>query len=365
MINTVVVQVVQHILSLAAQCEFNPEELMAAINLDAQYLENLDGRISCETFYALWHEIMQRSGDPSIGLRMATVDCQNTSAVVVQSAYCSPTIGEALKRLVQYSQVANTGRTINLEIKAEVARISFASAVGFRIAMPITYCQWCLANLVLQGRQITGVDWVPLEVGFQCAPPDDLTQYHHLFRSPLAFYQPVNYLLIEAEFLQHPLRTANPALSVILDRYAAALLAKLPKPESFIDSVTQMIAEELHKGEPGLEAIANRLGYAPRTLQRRLKEVGTSYQELLAKTRSQFAIQYLQEEHIAISEIACLLGFSEASAFHRAFKRWTGRSPGEFRACAYVASVSAKTGVAESTTLARWRSIPNVDKHFS
>ena len=152
---------------------------------------------------------------------------------------------------------------------------------------------------------------------------------------------------------------------MILDRYAAALLAKLPKPESFIECVTQLIAEELHKSEPGIEAISSRLGYAPRTLQRKLKEVGTSYQELLDKTRSQFAIQYLQEEQIAISEIACLLGFSEASAFHRAFKRWTGLSPGEFRACSYVDNVSVKTGVAESTSLASSRSIPNVDKHLS
>ena len=199
MINTVVVQVVQHILSLAAQFELDPKELMRAIELDAQSLENLDGRISCEIFYTLWHEIMQQSGDPSIGLRMATADHQLTSAIVVQSAYCSPTIGEALKRLVQYSQVANTGRTITLEIQAKVAQISFASAVGFRLTMPIAYGQWCLANLVLQGRQITGVDWVPLQVGFQCAPPDDLTQYHHLFRSPLVFHQPVNYLSIPAE----------------------------------------------------------------------------------------------------------------------------------------------------------------------
>ena len=159
------------------------------------------------------------------------------------------------------------------------------------------------------------------------------------------------------------MQTANPALSAILDRYAAALLAKLPKPENFTESVTQLIAEELHKSEPGIEAIASRLGYAPRTLQRKLKEVGTSYQELLDKTRSQFAAQYLQEKHIAISEIAGLLGFSEASAFHRAFKRWTGMTPSEFRACSYVASVSANTGVAESTLLARSRSMPKAERH--
>jgi AraC-like DNA-binding protein len=359
--NTVNAQVVHYILSLAAQCNLVREELMAAIALDAKHLENMDGRIPCEMFYALWHEMMQRSNDPCIGLYMATLDNQDISAVVAHSAYCSPTVGEGLKRLVQYAQIANTARDVTFEIQAGVARVSFASAAHCHLSMPLAYCQWCLANTVLQARKATGVDWIPLQVGFQCAPPDDLTLYHHLFRSPLVFNQPVDSVSMEVEFLQQPLLTANRALSVILDRYAESLLAKLPKPENFTDSV----AEELHRCEPGIEAIASRLGYAPRTLQRKLKEAGTSYQELLDKTRWHLAAHYLQEEHITIHEVACLLGFSEASAFHRAFKRWTGMSPGEFRAHSYVASVSAKTGVAERTTLASSRSMPSVDKHLS
>ena len=363
--NTVNAQVVQYVLSLAAQCNLVREELMTAIGLDANHLDNMDDRIPCETFYALWHEIVQRSGDPCIGLHMATLDNQDISAVVAHSAYCSPTVGEGLQRLVQYAQIANTARDVTLDIQAGVARISFASAAHCHFAMPLAYCQWCLANTVLQARKATGVDWVPLQVGFQCAPPANLTPYHQLFRSSLVFNQPVDSVSMAVEFLEQPLLTANRTLSVILDRYAETLLAKLPQPESFIDGVIQLIAEELHKSEPGIEAIASRLGYAPRTLQRKLKEVDTSYQELLNKTRWQLAAHYLQEEQITIHEVACLLGFSEASAFHRAFKRWTGLSPGEFRTHSYVASVSAKTGVAERTTLASSRSMPSVAKHLS
>ena len=337
MSNTVNVQVVQHILSTADQCGLSSAELMAAIRMDAKHLENTSGRIPCETFYALWDEMMQRSGDPCIGLRMATLDNQDTPAVVAHSAYCSATVGEGLKHLVQYSQIANTGRDVALEIQDEVARVSFASAAHSRLAMPVAYCQWCLANTVLQARKFTGVDWIPLQVGFQSAPPKDLTPYHHLFRSPLAFNQPVDSISIETAFLQQPLLTANRPILVLLERYAETLLNKLPKPENFTARVAQLIAEELNQCEPGIEAISLRLSYAPRTLQRKLKEAGTSYQELLDKTRWQLAAHYLQEEHITIHEVACLLGFSEASAFHRAFKRWTGMSPGEFRACSNVA----------------------------
>jgi AraC-like DNA-binding protein len=80
-----------------------------------------------------------------------------------------------------------------------------------------------------------------------------------------------------------------------------------------------------------LTAIAQHLGYAPRTLQRKLEEAGTSYHALLDDMRRELSIYYLREAHIAVSEVAFLLGFSETSAFHRAFRRWMGVSPGEFR----------------------------------
>jgi AraC-like DNA-binding protein len=84
-------------------------------------------------------------------------------------------------------------------------------------------------------------------------------------------------------------------------------------------------------GDPGLIAIATQLGYAPRTLQRKLQEAGTAYHILLDEMRRELSIYYLREQKIAVSEVAFLLGFSEASAFHRAFRRWMGVSPGEFR----------------------------------
>ncbi|MDF5729485.1 MAG: AraC family transcriptional regulator [Rhizonema sp. PD38] len=124
---------------------------------------------------------------------------------------------------------------------------------------------------------------------------------------------------------------SDPGLGRILDRYIEVLLAKLPQSGSFIDSVCREISRELRGGNLEVEAITKRLGFVSRTLQRKLKEAGTSYQELLDETRQSLSTHYLQEQHITVSEVAFLLGFSEASAFSRAFKRWTGTTPGEFR----------------------------------
>ncbi|MGA9526123.1 MAG: helix-turn-helix transcriptional regulator, partial [Myxococcaceae bacterium] len=108
-------------------------------------------------------------------------------------------------------------------------------------------------------------------------------------------------------------------------------LARLPKADDFVLQVRQRVTSALSGGEPTLEAIASQLAITPRTLQRRLKEHGTTYQLLLEELRRELALRYLRDHGLEISEVAFLLGFSEPSAFHRAFRRWTGTTPLSFR----------------------------------
>ena len=98
-----------------------------------------------------------------------------------------------------------------------------------------------------------------------------------------------------------------------------------------VDQVRSIIASEFRGGDPSLEHVAEQLAMTPRTLQRKLHEIGTSHNELLDQMRRQLAMRYLREREMAICEVAYLLGFSESSSFHRAFKRWTGVTPKEFR----------------------------------
>ncbi|MEH2184414.1 helix-turn-helix domain-containing protein [Nostoc sp.] len=172
---------------------------------------------------------------------------------------------------------------------------------------------------------------MPLKVGFQHSLPEEISAYHRLFRAPVEFAQPINEIVFDSTFLSSPLLKSDPGLGRVLDRYIEDLLAKLPQSGSFIDGVRREISIQLRGGNLEVETIAKRLGFVSRTLQRKLKEAGTSYQELLDETRQSLSIYYLQEQQMAVSEVAFLLGFSEASAFYRAFKRWTGTTPSEFR----------------------------------
>ena len=117
----------------------------------------------------------------------------------------------------------------------------------------------------------------------------------------------------------------------MLDRYAESLLSALPRTESFLTRLQHLMAQELRGREPKLDAIAAQLGYSPRTLQRKLQQANTSFQHLLDDIRQELALQYLKDTSLTTSEIAFLLGFSENSAFNRAFRRWTTMTPGEYR----------------------------------
>jgi AraC-like DNA-binding protein len=120
-------------------------------------------------------------------------------------------------------------------------------------------------------------------------------------------------------------------LSSIVEAQASAMLEAAPAGEGAIDSIRRVLTDELCDGEPTLERVAKRLHMSGRTLHRRLKEQGASFRLVVGEVRLELARRYLRERQATIGEIAFLLGFSEPSAFHRAFKRWTGHSPAAFR----------------------------------
>jgi AraC-like DNA-binding protein len=120
-------------------------------------------------------------------------------------------------------------------------------------------------------------------------------------------------------------------LHPVLETHAAALVRTLPAIDTTSDRVRRVLAAELCDGEPSLDRIAGRLHTSPRTLHRRLTVQGTTFRRLVADVRRELAERCLTEGKLAIGESAFLLGYSEASVFHRAFKRWTGQQPVAFR----------------------------------
>ena len=176
------------------------------------------------------------------------------------------------------------------------------------------------------------MNFIPLEVRFPHCAPDDISEHQRFFACKLQFECERSELVFARELLEAPLVKADPALQAILEAQVVAVIQKLPKGEAATDAVRRYLASELGKGQPTLQQIAPRLHMSARSLRRRLDEERTSFRQILSEVRRELALRHLMEGRLAIGEIAFLLGFSEPSAFHRAFKQWTGQAPHAYRA---------------------------------
>jgi AraC-like DNA-binding protein len=180
-------------------------------------------------------------------------------------------------------------------------------------------------------RMMVGSQWAPLEVRFAHPAPEQISEHLRIFRAPVLFGYSTNAFVIDREFLERQIPAADERLYQIMRRYLERVLEEMPQEDEVLASVRRAIAESMREGEPNLTQVAKKMAMGPRTLQRQLKEQGIEFKKLVADTRRRFALSYLGNRRNTLTEIAFLLGYSEVSAFNRAFKRWTGSTPLAYR----------------------------------
>jgi AraC-like DNA-binding protein len=187
------------------------------------------------------------------------------------------------------------------------------------------------AAVVHMCRLSAGEAFDPLRVLLRRAEPPCAEQFTEYFRAPVEFEAGRDALLLPTEALQAPLPTANLEIAHASEKVIQGYLAGLDRTEIAVQ-VTARLVELLPSGDASEQAVADALHMSLRSLQRKLKAEGTSYKALLDSTRRDLAVQYVRSSRMSINEITYLLGFSEPGNFSRAFKRWTGTSPSQFRA---------------------------------
>ena len=327
---TIQARSVNKIVSFATTYGVDPASLYRAVSLDPVILKDPDHRIPFAQLVALYEAAARLSGDDAFGLHLGETVDPRVFDVLGYVVINSPTIGEALARVARYHSIWQDGAVLDLEILKGKAKITYRY-----LDRSITECrqdnEMTLAAVISLGRLVTDSQWKALEVHFAHPAPHDSSEYSRVFKAPVKFDQDACRLIFDASSLSLRIDKADPGLSIVLDRHAEQLLAAHPPTYSIVDYVRLSIKGELKGGDPSLERIAAKLRLSGRTLQRRLRERNSSHNELLDEVRKEHAVRYLGEQHMAVCEVAYLLGFSESSAFHRAFKRWTGRTPREFR----------------------------------
>lgn len=294
-----------------------------ATDLTPQIVADDEARISAPQFCVAWSEALRLTGDRALALRIAAATPPGAFGIVEYVCRSAPTLGEALRQWVRYLNLLDDAVTVGLAIEGDrallrVERESEAPA-------PASH-ELCWALVARYARELSTVPFRLLAVELAHPAPGDIAPYRAWFDAPVVFGADATQLVMPRTALDASLVSADPALLAILERAAAELARKAPTDPLMTAQVKRALHDLLRTDDAHIDIVAKRLGMTGRSLQRRLKDEGTSFNAIREELRRELAERYLADG-LAIAEISFLLGFSEPSAFFRAFKRWTGSTP--------------------------------------
>jgi AraC-like DNA-binding protein len=330
-ISAVVPFVVAHV---ARSHAADPEPLLRGTGIDAATPPHGEEHIAVERYFEVWRRAMALFDD-AFPLRVASAFRHEDNEIFGFLAMSCATIGEAFDRTLHYSRLYTHGALYEMDVDREATRITWLpwpgelDDIGYRAAM-----DYHMANMEQAIRQLGLSPPRPVEVRLRHAAPSDAADA----AAYLAFYGvaprfgSARYELVYPPGLRDvPVTTFNSRLRDYFVRECEQMIEKLGANAGLAAQVRKTLIGVMDGGDSGIEAIANRLGMSTRSLQRKLSEEQTSYNDLLAEVREEFAKRYLARGTLTASEVAYLIGFTEPPAFFKAFKRWTGLTPREFQ----------------------------------
>lgn len=306
------------------------EAILSSTGVSRKVIDDPDGRLAVGQVRALWAAAVAQSGDPDLALHAAEALPFGAYKVIDHLAASAPTIGRALHSVSTYFPLINTAVELPIEIGDD--QVSFgARAPHNPAALTRAYAEYTFAAVYLRTRDAAGVPFPLLGVELSHAAPPKTSEHERVFGCPVRFDQPRCRMIVARSVWDMPTASAEPLLFQVLDEHASLLLERVPSRTGFAADVRAAIARELSGGDAGLDNVARQLAMSPRTLQRRLGELEVSYSDLVDETRRGLCMTYLSDSDVSLGEVAYLLGFSGQSSFTRAFKRWTGNTPTEYR----------------------------------
>lgn len=292
-------------------------------------LENPDIRIPVSVWNRFLEKGREWSKDPAFALHLGEKISHSRMSVVAHVVFNSRTAGEGIRQYIRFIKLANEGDKVALEEQDETVGVVYMTedpAFYSDLAMERNF-----SLAVTRLRRYTNVNVSPVRVEFQHSAPPYADEYNRVFQADVLFDQARNRLIFHKSALDLKLGKRSPHLYSGLVNYAEVLLGKLLRRRPYTRKARKWIVKCLSGGEVDIETVAQKMHMSRQTLYRKLKKEGSSFKEIMDDTRRQQAIHYLEQNEHSISEIAFFLGFSQISSFNRAFKRWTGKNPSEFR----------------------------------
>jgi AraC-like DNA-binding protein len=307
------------------------EALFKQVGLDHSKLTDPLARYPYHSVNELWMLACETIADPCFSLKVATLWHPTTYGALGYSWLASNSLEDAFIRSARFTRIVNTSAKDIMEYvqtdddyciiihNDRIKPTPVEPSVDFSVAMILVMC-----------RAAYGPHLNPIRVSFQHKKPKNSDCFKEFFNAPVGFSQAHNAIWLEPETVTTPLATANPELVRVSDQVVTDYLAHLDRNDLAMQVQAKLI-ERLPSGQVTEEAIASAINVSQRSLQRKLKQQGLSFTQLLEDTRRDLGLLYVRDPHRSFNEIAYLLGFSEPGNFTRAFKRWYGSSPSQYR----------------------------------
>jgi AraC-like DNA-binding protein len=299
------------------------------LGADYELLHDPNARIPDDVVIQLWNTLVQQSGDPCVGLKSADFWHPTSIHALGFAWMASSTLKEAFERVVRYGQFITQNQRYVFDETASCFRFTiFESEEPFVFPHELYDAQMSFVKTMCD--EIYGPGFSFLRIDMRRPEPSCAEQFRGRFKAPIVFGADSNTLYFSKEVVLKELPTANADLARINEEVVRNYLEQVGQG-ALSRQVKARLIEQMPSGRVSQDTVASALHMSSRTLQRRLQEEGTSYKQLLAETRHELATRYMTRSDSQVSEVAYLLGFSEVGNFTRAFKRWTGVAPSEYR----------------------------------
>lgn len=304
------------------------EELLSETGIDPLLLKGADARIDKRQFIQLMLAVMRRTEDEFMGFGAGRVSKPGTFSMMAHAVINCATLEKAIRRGIKFYELFDLAIVGRLSQSDNEACIRFVSSrdVGLRpyimeavVFLTVRFLSWLIGQQIVPKR--INLDFPVLDEG----------EYAAQFPCQVHYKQSCCEILLDSRYMSMPLVQNALSLSKFLRSSLEELMDGDIQNASLNAQIRSIISKEFGNNFPDFSVVCDKLAMTPQTLRRRLKDENTSYQEIKDTIRKDASIYYLSKPELTIDEIALLMGFSEASSFHRAFKKWTGKTPSAYR----------------------------------
>ncbi|KAB8306354.1 AraC family transcriptional regulator [Erwinia endophytica] len=305
------------------------DRIFGVSGIDPEQLTSPTLSLGLINYCRVMEEAARYSGFDNFGLHYGKQFKPQSLGLIGYVGLCSATLEQALHNVVNAFPWHQHDTLTRLVDKGDCWRLDYQVRHG-AILCRRQDAELTLGMFMNLIRHVAGKNWAPREVHFEHPRPAQWHEHCKVFDAPVYFDQPFNSLLIPKRDLARAMPDSDPMLLMVMQDAMRRLNSAVPQ-QNIVDQVRAQVHLVLLKGEPVLEEVADKMGMSSWSLQRRLREENLSFTALVDKVRCEMATYYLQQKQLPISEMALLLGYSEVSAFSRAFRRWFGISPRQWR----------------------------------